>query len=139
MITAAAPFKQGNITGSRSLLIWRIVQFIVWLVGLAIFLLLIVDPSAGLLILWNILIPVAPALLVVSAGLWRNICPLATTVLLPRHFNWSKRKKMPLLLQSLLFLLHYIPLRLVIPSNYLGRHLMEFFLIRYMEYCQKYL
>ena len=118
MSTAAAPFKQGNITGSRSLLIWRIVQFIVWLVGLTIFLLLIVDPSAGLLILWNILIPVAPALLVVSAGLWRNICPLATTVLLPRHFNWSKRKKMPLLLQSKLQLVAITGLYIIVPMRH---------------------
>jgi hypothetical protein len=118
MITAAAPFKQGNITGSGSLLIWRIVQFIVWLVGLTIFLLLIVYPSAGLLILWNILIPVAPALLVVSAGLWRNICPLATTVLLPRHFNWSKRKKMPALLQSKLQLVAITGLYIIVPMRH---------------------
>jgi len=51
-------------------------------------------PSVGLLLFWNILIPVAPLLFVLEAGLWRNICPLATTNLLPRHFGLSKRKKL---------------------------------------------
>ena len=49
-------------------------------------------PSLGLLLFWNILIPVAPALLVVFTGLWRNVCPPATTILLPRHLNFPGAK-----------------------------------------------
>jgi hypothetical protein len=76
------------------LLGWRIVQFAVWLAGATILYCLLFSPSLGILLFWNILIPVAPALLVIAAGLWRNICPLATTALLPRHFDLSKRKKL---------------------------------------------
>ena len=71
-----------NTTPTRSLTIWRLLQVLVWIVGLVIFLALIFYPSIGLLLFWNILIPVAPALLVVATGVWRNICPLSTTNLL---------------------------------------------------------
>ncbi|HJV19891.1 MAG TPA: hypothetical protein VJ552_08460 [Sediminibacterium sp.] len=93
-------------------------QLVVWLIGLTIFILLIFNPTLGLLILWNILIPVAPALLVIAAGLWRNICPLATTVLLPRHLNLSGKKKMSPLLQSQLQLVAIIALYLIVPMRH---------------------
>ena len=70
-------------------------QAVVWLIGLSIFASLIFIPSTGLLVFWNMLIPVAPALLVLGTGIWRNICPLATTTLLPRHWHVSRRKKCP--------------------------------------------
>jgi len=41
-------------------------------------------PSLGLDLLWNGLIPLAPLLLVVAPGLWRNVCPLGTASLLGR-------------------------------------------------------
>ncbi len=81
---------------------WKIVHGSVWLLGVFIWISLIFKPSLGLLLFWNVLIPIAPALLVVTTGLWRIICPLATTVLLPRHFHFSKQKKMPVKLHSIL-------------------------------------
>lgn len=69
------------------------------------------------MVFWNILIPVAPALLVVATGLWRNICPLATTTLLPRHFNVSAKQKMPAHIQvrlqfaAIILLYAIVPLR----------------------------
>ena len=77
-----------------SFLAWRIAQVMVWFVGDGILFCLLFVPSVGIVLFWNILIPVAPALLVVGTGVWRNICPLATTNLLPRHLGWSKRKKL---------------------------------------------
>lgn len=103
---------------TRIMFIWRLVQFIVWLLGLIVFLLLVFKPSLGLLIMWNILIPVAPALLVVAAGVWRNICPLATTVLLPRHLNISQKRKMAPLLQSKLQLAAIGSLYLIVPLRH---------------------
>ncbi|MBS1524266.1 MAG: hypothetical protein JST19_01375 [Bacteroidetes bacterium] len=75
-----------------SVLIWRTVQLVTWLAGVAILFSLTFYPSIGLLAFWNVLIPAAPVLLVVFTGLWRNICPLATTTLLPRHLGLSGRK-----------------------------------------------
>ncbi|MCA0365652.1 MAG: hypothetical protein LCH67_16550 [Bacteroidetes bacterium] len=111
-------FKSGKDLSPKSILIWRIVQAAVFLVGLIIFLALIFYPNVGLILLWNILIPVAPLLLVVSVGLWRNICPLATTNLLPRHFNLSKKKKMTVKQQSILGLVSVIALYLIVPLRH---------------------
>lgn len=69
------------------------------------------------MLFWNVLIPVAPMLIVVAAGFWRNICPLSTTALLPRHFGFSDRKKLTmkqsgrLYLASVLLLFGILPLR----------------------------
>ena len=113
-------YRQAYLLSPLTILIWRVVQVIVWCIGLAIFLSLIFYPSIGLLVFWNILIPVAPALLVVATGLWRNICPLATTTLLPRHLNVSAKQKMPAQLQvrlqfvAIILLFAIVPLRHVV-------------------------
>ncbi len=90
----ATSFKSVNQLSSTSILIWRLVQGVVWLIGATIFSCLVFYPTLGTLLFWNILIPIAPALIVVALGVWRNVCPLATTNLLPRHFGCSKRKRL---------------------------------------------
>ncbi|HVM90202.1 MAG TPA: hypothetical protein VMT76_18580 [Puia sp.] len=110
-------FSSGRQQAARNILFWRIAQIALWIVGLIIFLCLLLKPSLGILLFWNILIPVAPALLVVAAGVWRNICPLATTNLLPRHLGLSKRKKLSasqagkLNLTAVIILYMIVPLR----------------------------
>lgn len=118
MGTSNTVYSSGDMLSPRSIIIWRIVQALVWLVGLGIFISLVFFPSIGLLVFWNILIPVAPALLVVATGLWRNICPLATTTLLPRHFNLSKKRKMTVQLQSILQLLAIVLLYIIVPLRH---------------------
>ncbi len=52
---------------------WRLVQVAVWAIGLAILVLLFVAPTIGLHAFWDVLIPVAPALLVIApGGAWRS-------------------------------------------------------------------
>ncbi len=119
MATTAQTFKSGKQLSARSILIWRVVKVLVWLVGLTIFLCLIFYPSIGTLLFWNVLIPVAPALLVVATGVWRNVCPLANTVMLPRHLDLSQRKKMPVLTQNKLQLVAIIALYLIVPLRHL--------------------
>lgn len=119
MITVGRPhLKKEAVLSAKMVMFWRMAQALVWMIGFAIFLLLLFYPIVGLLILWNILIPIAPVLLVVATGLWRNICPLATTVLMPRHFNVSKRKKMDPLLQSKLQLVAVIGLYAIVPLRH---------------------
>ncbi len=60
-------------------LAWTVARRAVWAVGVAIVVSLAVAPSFGLHALWNVLIPVAPALFVFVPGFWRNVCPLAAT------------------------------------------------------------
>ena len=85
-------FKSGAQLSKQSITSWRVVQFAVWLIGAVILTCLLFFPPLGILLFWNILIPIAPFLFVVAVGIWRNLCPLATTTLLPRHLGWSKRK-----------------------------------------------
>lgn len=99
---------------------WRLAQTLVLLAGLGIFAALWLRPALGLDLLWNVLIPVAPALLLLAPGLWRNLCPLATVALLPNKLGRSRGIRVPKRAQArvalagvlLLFLL--IPLRRVV-------------------------
>lgn len=100
-----------------SFLLWRIAQVALWLVGIFILSQLLFNPPLGLLIFWNILIPAAPAIFVLVPGVWRNICPMATTVLMPRHLKMSGRIRISseqtgiLNLISVLVLYTIVPLR----------------------------
>lgn len=114
----AAKFKSGNQLSFRSKLIWRTVQGLVWLTGAFIFFCLIFYPKLGITLFWNVLIPVAPALIAVAVGLWRNVCPLATTNLLPRKMGLSQRRIMTPLLQSKLSLVAVIALFIIVPLRH---------------------
>jgi hypothetical protein len=116
-ITFAA-LKSGNKLSAQSLLIWRLAQSSVWLIGAAILFALLFMPSTGLLLFWNILIPVAPALFVVLVGVWRNVCPLATTNLLPRHLGLSKQKKLTASQLGILNLIAVITLYTIVPLRH---------------------
>lgn len=79
----------------KTFIFWRIAQSAVWLVGAGILAALVFAPRFGIHAFWNVLIPVAPALLVVAPGVWRNVCPMGSTALLARHMNWSLAKRIP--------------------------------------------
>ena len=111
-------FKSGANLSPRSIFIWRIAQLLVWGVGATILTCLLFFPKIGVLLFWNILIPIAPFLFVVSVGIWRNVCPLATTNLLPRHFGWSKRKKLTIRQVGIFNLIAVIALYIIVPLRH---------------------
>jgi len=98
----------------RGLAIWRVIQVALAAAGVALLPTLIWMPDIGIAIFWNILIPVAPAVLVLIPGVWRNICPMATTGLLPRHFGFSRRKTMPQALRSIFVIISLVALLLIV-------------------------
>jgi hypothetical protein len=102
----------------RAVRYWRIAQVAVWLVGAGIFLALVFRPVLGLHAFWNVLIPVAPALLAVAPGLWRNVCPLGSTALFPRHMGWSKRKRISAEWQGRMLLIGVALLLLIVPLRH---------------------
>ncbi len=110
--------QKKSILEGRKLIYWRIAQILTGIAGLGIFISLIFLPKIGIHAFWNVLIPVAPALMVVSAGLWRNICPLASTSLLSRHFGLAKNKKVKVKQQEKLQLISVILLLLIIPLRH---------------------
>lgn len=103
---------------------WRSMQLLVFVLGALIVTALIAWPQVGLSALWNVLVPVAPALLVVAPGVWRNVCPLGTTALWSRHMGVSARRRLSTTTQGwcafggVVLLLVIVPLRhLVLNTN----------------------
>ncbi|MCP4170115.1 MAG: hypothetical protein GY758_04995 [Fuerstiella sp.] len=97
--------------------IWHLVQVLTCAAGMFIWGALFLRPALGLHLLWNVLIPVAPALLVIAPGVWRNVCPLGSLSLAPHHFGLSLRRRLSpawrgrLYLGALVLLIVVVPLR----------------------------
>ncbi|MBC8203742.1 MAG: hypothetical protein H8E91_07930 [Planctomycetes bacterium] len=97
--------------------IWAYIRRTVWLLSLCMVVALFIWPTVGLHAFWDVLIPIAPALVALFPGVWRNICPAATMSQFARHRNMSKRKKLSIkthgwfVLTSVVLLLLIIPLR----------------------------
>ncbi len=97
---------------------WPLAQFLVWGVGATILTLLVFAPKIGIHAFWNVLIPIAPALLAILPGMWRNICPLAITGLLPRHLGLSRRLKLSVVWQGRFSLIGVALLLLIVPLRH---------------------
>ena len=118
MNTIKYELQSGSPFTSKPFLVWRIIQGLFWLIGFSILFCLFFFPDLGITMFWNILIPIAPVLLVISVGFWRNICPLSSSSLLPRHLNVSKRKKITLATTGKLNLIGLIALLILIPLRH---------------------
>ncbi len=101
-------------------LAWRVVQVVVWLVGVSMVLALLFVPVIGLHAFWNVLIPVAPALLAIAPGLWRNICPMASTALTPRHLGMSQGRRLDYYTQSQLLAVGLVLLAVLVPLRHVA-------------------
>lgn len=99
--------------------IWKIAQITLWLIGALIVALLLFKEEIGIMLFWNFLIPVAPAILVVFPGVWRNICPMSSTALLPKKLKLTKVRKISLKSQGRLYLLGVIALLAIVPLRHL--------------------
>jgi len=97
---------------------WRIVQLAVLLVGVAIVVALVAWPAIGIHAFWNVLIPVAPALLVFAPGAWRNVCPLGSVGMLPRHLGWSRDRAVDVTWQGRFALLGVVLLLGIVPLRH---------------------
>ncbi len=99
---------------------WRGVQNLLLLAGASLVWLLLFRPAIGLTVMWNMLIPVAPALIVVAPGLWRNVCPMATVSLLPRYLDWSGGRILSRRSAGLLGLISVSALFLIVPLRHIS-------------------
>ena len=104
---------------THSLAVWRTAQYLTLVAGVILVVLLLFMPALGLDLLWNGLIPLAPALIVVAPGVWRNICPMATFSLLPRRWGLSRQTPMPPQVAATLGALALTALLLIIPLRHL--------------------
>jgi nitrite reductase (NADH) large subunit len=65
-------------TAPSAIGLWRAAQWVGVAATAALLAGLFVQPDLALDILWNVLIPLVPASLLISPAIWRNVCPLAT-------------------------------------------------------------
>ncbi len=99
---------------------WIVGQAAAWLAGAAILACLVGLPRTGLHLLWDVLIPCAPLLFMLAPGVWRNLCPLATTSMLPYRLGLSARLRLPDLWQARLHLLAVVLLFALVPLRRAG-------------------
>ncbi len=99
--------------------IWTVLQALLLLAGAAIAGLLLFKPAIGIALMWNVLIPAAPALVTLAPGLWRNICPMSTVSLLPKRLGLSLRMKMPAGLAAWLGLASIVALYAIVPLRHI--------------------
>jgi hypothetical protein len=97
---------------------WKVVQVVFFGLGLAVLGALLFVPRIGLPAFWGVFIPAAPALLVFAPGLWRNICPLASTSLVTRRVGLSRRMKLSARALGRLTLLAVVALLLIVPLRH---------------------
>jgi len=57
---------------------WRLAQIVGVVLSLALVVGLIVAPKLWLHVLWDMVIPILPAVFLINPLIWRNVCPLAT-------------------------------------------------------------
>ncbi len=105
---------------ARQQALWRIGQGATFGVGVLILAALLFKPALGLHLLWNVLIPIAPLLLVLAPGLWRNVCPMGTTSLLPHHTRLSRSNPISRRMQGVLFALAVVLLVVIVPLRHVA-------------------
>lgn len=69
---------------------WWLLRGLTLCLTLFVILLLFIAPDTGLVIFWQLLVPLLPLSFAVFPGLWRNICPMAFLNQLPRHLGISR-------------------------------------------------
>jgi hypothetical protein len=99
--------------------VWAVLQTTLLLFGFALAGLLWFWPAVGIAIMWNVLIPAAPALVTLAPGLWRNICPMSTFSMLPKKLGFSLRMRMPEWLAAGLVLISLIALYAIVPLRHI--------------------
>ena len=104
----------------QSLAYWSGAQYALLLLGMALLATLFLRPELGLNLMWNGLIPLAPALVVIVPGVWRNICPMATLSLLPQQLGISLRRKLPRRGAAVLSIIGLVGLFVIVPLRHLA-------------------
>jgi hypothetical protein len=101
-------------------LAWRLAQWTLLGAGFALIAALLLWPRIALVAIWDVLIPVAPALFVFAPGLWRNICPLGMTSQLPRRFGVSRARQLSPAAHGWLSIAALALLLVLVPSRHIG-------------------
>ena len=70
--------------------VWRVLRQVCVVSALAVAALLVLQPQTGLPLFWGLIIPALPLVFMFMPGLWRNLCPLATSNQTPRKHKFMR-------------------------------------------------
>ncbi len=70
--------------------VWHALRAVSVVTAFAVAALLLADPQSGLTLLWQVIVPSLPLVLLVMPGLWRNLCPMAALNQLPRMAGFTR-------------------------------------------------
>ncbi|MFM2057356.1 MAG: hypothetical protein RLY71_1741 [Pseudomonadota bacterium] len=82
---------------------WNVLRALSVLLALGMSALLIWQPDLGLTIWWGLAVPALPLVFLLTPGIWRNVCPLATSNQAPRRMGISRGLTQKTLAQNLAF------------------------------------
>ncbi|MFM2119408.1 MAG: hypothetical protein RL722_876 [Pseudomonadota bacterium] len=100
--------------------LWDLLRHASLFAALAMAALLLAEPRLGLTLFWGLAVPALPLVFLFAPGLWRNVCPLASSNQLPRRMGMS----MALTRRSLALGLAYPLGMLALIGFIIGRKLM---------------
>lgn len=83
--------------------LWRAGAFLALATSVGIVVLLVQRPRLGMMVFWQVAIPMLPALWLVAPGVWRNVCPMAFLNQLPRELGFARAWSRPAWLRSATF------------------------------------
>jgi nitrite reductase (NADH) large subunit len=87
-----------NYTSARKLVpesIWVLLRLISLGTCLALVALLALQPQQTLPIFWGLIVPLLPAMLIITPGFWRQVCPFAYANQIPRLAGFSRNLTLP--------------------------------------------
>lgn len=97
--------------------VWHAVRVLSVAAALALVVVLVTAPRAGLFVFWGLLVPLLPLVFFLAPGLWRNVCPLAALNQTPRVLGISRAKPVPRLLREHGYLLGVGLFLVIVPSR----------------------
>lgn len=97
---------------------WHLIRGTSCAAGLALWLMLALQWDIGLLIFWHMLIALVPALIIFAPGLWRNICPMATTASIASAITPYKKIQLSVRSQHRLAVAATVSLLLIVPLRH---------------------
>ncbi len=96
---------------------WRVARVATLATGLALCVVLFVAPSTGLKLFWGLLVPTLPIVWLTLPGLWRNLCPLATSNQVPRVLGFTKGAAAPASMTRFAYVFGIAALLVLVPAR----------------------
>lgn len=99
--------------------VWQALRIVSVTFTLGVLALLVMRPTQGLFLFWNILVPSLPLIFFAAPGLWRNLCPLSTMNQVPRVFGFTRGLTLSNWLKEYAFVFGITVLFIAVPARQL--------------------